>query len=218
MSQEQSNLRTKRVQSLREHKRRRLTQQAIVEAAAELFARDGFGATSLDDIAEKLGASKASLYYHIKNKEEILRLIFLTVLTVSEEPLRRIVEITNLSPIDKLGRAIEHQTAVAADRSPAMIVFYREQPHLTGPFAKEIILRKKAYERYFEHIIEEGQVAGVFHPDVDPKIATFGLLGMCNWLSQWYRSSGQYSPQQISEMFIRMVENGLVYFPSPPES
>jgi TetR/AcrR family transcriptional regulator, cholesterol catabolism regulator len=190
-------------------RRQRLTQQAIVAGAAELFAQRGFGATSLDDIAEKLGAGKASLYYHVKNKEEILRLIFLTVLTVSEEPLRWIVE-ADLPPREKLYRAIEHQTVVAADRSPAMTVFYREQSHLTGPFAKEIILRKKAYERYFERIIEEGQALDVFQADADPKIITFSLLGMCNWLSQWYRSGGQYSPQQIAAMFVNMVERGLL--------
>lgn len=189
-------------------RQQRLTQQAIIATASGLFARRGFGATSLDDIAEALGVSKASLYYHIRNKEEILRQIFLTVLTVSEEPLRQIVE-SELSPQEKLCRAIEHQTTVAADRSPAMTVFYREQPHLTGPFAKEIILRKKAYERYFERIIEEGQAAGVFLADVDAKIATFGLLGMCNWLSQWYRAGGQYTPREIAAMFERMVGVGL---------
>lgn len=189
-------------------RRQRLTQQAIVAVAARLFARDGFGATSLDAIAESLGASKAALYYHIRNKEEILRLIFLTVLTVSEEPLRRIVE-ADCSPEEKLSSAILHQTSVAADRSPAMTVFYREHPHLTGPFAREITLRKKAYERYFEQIIEEGQAAGVFRGDVDPRIVTFGLLGMCNGLSQWYRADGLYSSQQIAWMFVHMMREGL---------
>jgi len=214
MAQELSNVQTNREKGGKSGrvKRERLTQKAIVAAAAKLFARDGFGATSLDDIAEVLGATKGALYYHIKNKEEILRLIYLTVLTVSEEPLRRIVE-ADLPAAEKLRQAVEHQTSVAADRSPAMIVFYREQPHLTGPFAKEIILRKKAYERYFEQIIEEGQASGVFQPDVDPKIATFGLLGMCNWLSQWYKSSGQYSHQQIAAMFVNMVEKGLIVSP-----
>jgi AcrR family transcriptional regulator len=185
-------------------KRVRITQKAIEGVASELFARKGFGATSLDDIAEALGVTKGALYYHVKNKEEILRLIYLTVLTVSEEPLRRIVE-ANLPPTEKLRRAVEHQTAVAADRSPAMTVFYREQHYLTGPFAREIILRKKAYERYFEQIIEEGQASGVFQSFIDAKIATYGLLGMCNWLSQWYRPDGQYSPQQIAAMFVDMV-------------
>jgi AcrR family transcriptional regulator len=189
-------------------KRKRLTQRAIVDTAAELFARDGFGATSLDDIAAVLGATKGALYYHVKNKEEILRLIYLTVLTASEEPLHHIVE-AELSPLEKLRRAVEHQATVAADRSPAMIVFYREHPHLTGPFAKEIALRKKAYERYFEQIIEEGQVTGAFQLNVDPKIASFGILGMCNWLSQWYRQDGQYTHQHISTMFVKMIANGL---------
>ncbi len=190
-------------------KRVRLTQKAIVEAAAELFAREGFGATSLDDIAAVLGVTKGAFYYHVKNKEEILRLIYLTVLTASEEPLRRIVE-SDAPPVEKLRHAVEHQTAVAADRSPAMTVFYREHPHLTGPFAGEILLRKKAYERYFEHIIEEGQAAGFFRQEVDPKIVTFGLLGMCNWLSQWYRSEGQFTPQQIADMFLKMTGDGLM--------
>ena len=185
-------------------KRERITQKTIELVASELFARKGFGATSLDHIAEALGATKGALYYHVRNKEEILRLIYLTVLTASEEPLRRIVE-ADLPPLEKLRRAVEHQTAIAADRSPAMTVFYREQHYLTGPFAREIILRKKAYERYFEKIIEEGQASGVFQPSIDPKIATYGLLGMCNWLSQWYRPEGQYSPQQVAAMFVHMV-------------
>src|SRR6266702_8254880 len=163
MAQELSNVQTNREKGGKSGrvKRERLTQKAIVAAAAKLFARDGFGATSLDDIAEVLGATKGALYYHIKNKEEILRLIFLTVMTVSEEPLSRLVE-ADLPPAEKLRRALEHQASTAADRSPAMTVFFREQAHLTGPFAKEILLRKKAYEWYFEQIIMEGQAAGTF--------------------------------------------------------
>jgi len=195
-----------------EEKRTRLTQRAIVEVAAELFACNGFGATSLDDIAEVLGVTKPALYYHIKNKEEILRLICLLILTVAEEPLRRIVE-SNLPPAEKLRRAIEHHIAIAAERSPALTVFYREQQHLTGPFAKEIALREKNYEHYFQQILEEGQVTGAFKT-IDSKIVTFGLLGMCHWLSQWYKPSGRYTPQQIAEIFANMVECGLL--PTPP--
>src|ERR1700686_863954 len=107
-------------------KRARITQKAIELVASELFARKGFGATSLDDIAEALGATKGALYYHVKNKEEILRLISLTVLTAGEDPLRLLVD-ADLPPPEKLRRAIEDQPAVAPDRSPAMTVFYREQ-------------------------------------------------------------------------------------------
>jgi AcrR family transcriptional regulator len=201
-------IRAKKTDQSKTKKRARLTQKAIVATAAELFAGKGFGATSLDDIAERLGATKGALYYHIKNKEEILRLIYLMVLTASEEPLARIAE-ADLPPDEKLGRAIAHHAAVAADRSPAMTVFYREQPHLTGPFAKEIILRKKAYEGYFARIIMEGQAAGIFTKEIDPKIATFGILGMCNWLSQWYKADGPFTHQRIAAMFVQMVERGL---------
>ncbi|MDB5079523.1 MAG: hypothetical protein JWP00_1447 [Chloroflexi bacterium] len=186
----------------------RLSQQVIVATASDLFARNGFGATSLDAIGEALGVTKGALYYHIKNKEEILKLIFMTVLTVSEEPLRQIAQ-AELPPAEKLRRAIAHHVAVAADRSPAMTIFYREDVHLTGPFAREIAARKKAYERLFEKIVEEGITLGVFHKEIDPKIATFGILGMCNWLSQWYRPGGTYTPQQIAAFFNQLASFGL---------
>src|SRR5579864_9567604 len=133
---------TKKTSRSKSAGRVRLSQKAIVNVAADLFARNGFGATSLDDIADQLGATKGALYYHIKNKEDILRHIYLTVLTASEEPLAEIAA-AQLPPAEKLGRAIIHHATVAANRSPAMTVFYREHPHLTGPFAREIVVRKK---------------------------------------------------------------------------
>jgi AcrR family transcriptional regulator len=200
---------TKKNERANKEKRVRLTQKAIVAAAAKLFAERGFGSTSLEDIADVLGVTKGALYYHVKNKEEILRLIYLSVLTVAEEPLRRIVE-SDLHPAEKLHRAIEHHVEVSADRSPAITVFYREHPHLTGPFAKEITLRQKDYERYFEQIIEDGLDTGAFKAGSDPKIIMFGILGMCHWLSQWYKPAGLYTPRQIATMFTDMVEHGLV--------
>lgn len=209
MTREAQRTARRRREKQEDGKRIRLTREEIVEKATELFARDGFGATSLDDIAVALGVTQAALYYHIKNKEEILRHIYLTILQVSEEPLQQIVAAPHLSAKEKLRQAIEHHVKVAADRSPAMTVFYREWSHLTGPFANEIKLRQKAYERYFEEIIQEGMTMSQFTPGIDVKIATFGLLGMCNWLSNWYHTGGQYTPQQIAEMFAFILENGL---------
>jgi AcrR family transcriptional regulator len=194
---------------IRSARRTRLTQKVIAEAAAELFAWKGFGATSLNDIAEALGVTKVALYYHVKNKEEILRLIYLMVLHMAEEPLRRIVE-SELSPVEKLRCAVEHHISVTVNTSPAIKVFYREHAHLTGPFAREILLREKDYERYMEQIIQEGIAQGVFKSEFDPQVITFGLLGMCHWLSQWYKPSGRYTHQQIASMFMDMVEGGLL--------
>jgi AcrR family transcriptional regulator len=190
-------------------KRVRLSQQIIMDAAAELFAREGFGATSLNDIAAALGVTKVALYYHVKNKEEILRLICISVLDMAEEPLRRIVA-AELEPVEKLQRAVEHHIAVTARSSPAIHVFYNEQAHLSGEFAREIVLREKAYEQSFAQIIQEGISQGKFKPDFDAQIVTFGLLGMCHWLSHWYKPSGRYSHQAIAQMFLAMVEGGLV--------
>ncbi|GCF09123.1 TetR/AcrR family transcriptional regulator [Dictyobacter arantiisoli] len=199
----------KRAGAGEELKRTRLTQKVIVETAAGLFAERGFGATSLNDIADALGVTKVALYYHIKNKEEILRLIYLTVLNMAEEPLRRIVE-SELDPREKLRQAVMHHISITVNASPAVTVFYREQAHLTGPFAREIVLREKAYQRYFEQIIQEGIARQTFKAGFDSQVITFGVLGMCYWLSHWYKPTGRYSQQQIADMFIDMVEGGLL--------
>ena len=59
---------------------------------------------------------------------------------------------------------------------------------------------------------------GSFRSDIDPKIATFGILGMCNWLSQWYRPGGAYNPQQIAHFFSQLAEFGLVVPDSNPSA
>jgi TetR/AcrR family transcriptional regulator, cholesterol catabolism regulator len=189
-------------------KRVRLNQQIIMDAAAETFAQKGFGATSLNDIAATLGVTKVALYYHVKNKEEILRLICLSVLDMAEEPLQRIVA-SDLDAVEKLQRAIEHHVSITANSSPAIHVFYNEQAHLSGEFAHEIVQREKAYEQTFARIIQEGMSNGVFKPDFDAQIITFGLLGMCHWLSHWYKPAGRYSHQMIAQMFLAMIEDGL---------
>jgi TetR/AcrR family transcriptional regulator, cholesterol catabolism regulator len=189
-------------------KKQKLSQQAILSVAAELFARDGFGSTSLEDLAKTLGVTKGALYYHVKNKEEILRLIFLQILNVAEEPLRKITE-SAVPSKEKLAQAIIHHCAVAANRSPAMTVFYREGSHLTGPFGREIINRKKAYEGFIETILQEGIDRAVFRKDLDPKIITFAILGMTNWLSQWYKPRGKYNPAQIADIFNHLLIGGL---------
>ena len=188
-------------------KRVRLTQKAIVSAAAELFARNGFGATSLDDIACVLGVTKTALYYHVKNKEEILRLICLSVLNVAEEPLRHIVK-SDIPPIEKLQRAIEHHITISADCSPAVTVFYHEQPHLSGPLPKRLRSARKNTSTILSVSLRRGRprrLSGRYYP----KIASFGIMGMCHWLSQWYHPSGRYTPQQIAAMFNTMVGHGL---------
>ena len=136
-----------------------------------------------------------------------MRLIYLTVLTASEEPLHRIVE-AELSPLESYN-VLEHKATVAADCSPAIIVYYREHPHLTVPFAKEITLRKKAYERYFEKSLKRVSWLEFFNLMSISIFVRFGILGMCNWMSQWYRTDGQFTHQHVSKMFANMIANGL---------
>lgn len=214
-SLEKTALRRKNKSTESSPKAEKLSQKAIVTKASELFARNGFGSTTLDDIAAAMGVTKGALYYHIKNKDEILQLVYLTVLSASEEPLQHIVE-AEISPIKKLRLAIEHQTSIAADRSPALQVFYREQANLNGPFAADILQRMHTYEHYFEQIIQEGVATGFFRADLDTKVVMYSLLAMCNSLSQWYRPAGKYSPNQIAEYFVKLLEHGLVS-PQEPE-
>ncbi|MGZ3625870.1 MAG: hypothetical protein ACXVB7_22535 [Ktedonobacteraceae bacterium] len=74
---------------------------------------------------------------------------------------------------------------------------------------KKSLFVRKLTNGYFEHIIEGGQLAGAFQLNVDPKIVSFGILGMCNWMSQWYSPDGQFTYQHVSTMFANIIANGL---------
>src|SRR5262245_31187456 len=133
----------------------------IYDVAKSLFREKGYSATSMRDLANAVGIEAASLYSHIKSKEEILQLICFSIaeefLMVAEE-----IKKTSLPAEKQFARAIEAHINVITKNADAAAVFLHDWRHLSEPFLSDFKLMRKRYEDYFKKIISKGEEENVF--------------------------------------------------------
>jgi AcrR family transcriptional regulator len=188
--------------------RRKALRDQILRTAADCFRERGYRATTLDDIAARLGMSKATLYAYFRAKEAMLAAISRETIEAFTHGLGLVLD-SDLSPEDKLRRIVrEHVRFVIANRS-FLTVFFSEESSLPPRFARALAAQKDRYDKGVEAVIADGIRRGVFR-DVPPRLVVFGLLGMLNWLYKWYNPRGRWGAEEISSAFLAMVEGGLL--------
>lgn len=179
----------------------------LLVAAAHLFARKGYHATSMQDIADALDILRGSLYHHIDGKEALLHELMergITELLNQARPIAR----ADMSPTEKLAEIIRRHTVTIARYPDFMAVFLHELKSLSPERRREILTLRDEYDHIVRDIIKEGVERGVFRP-TNVRMATFGLLGLLNWIYQWYSSDGPLSPEDVADVFVDMVLHGL---------
>lgn len=182
--------------------------QKIIDTAAELFHKKGYRSTSLDHVSKELGITKAAIYHYVYSKEEILSIIYIQVLRNIFKNTNKILE-TDLPPDEKLRLILRnHVKNIIIQPLSMMSVFFSEENQLPEKEFREIQAEKNKYNHIVEKIIEEGISQGLFR-ETDPKLQTFGILGMCNWVYKWYKPDRNfYTPDQIADHFVYLLERG----------
>src|SRR5215213_1847460 len=152
------------------------TYDRIVATATSLFERKGFRATSLADIAEAVGIRKASVYYHVRTKAELLELVYESVsaelLEAPQQELDR-----SLPPCQQLRFLVARHVAFHLRQGPFLRVFWRERNELPDETYRLIRKRERQYEELLDEIIGEGIESGCLDPDADPELIRLCLLG-----------------------------------------
>ena len=188
--------------------RRSLVRAQILRAAADLFGDRGYRATTLDDIAARLGMSKATLYGYFRGKEEMLAAISRETIEGFTRELNVVLQ-SALPPEEKLRRVVrQHVRFVIANRS-FLTVFFSEEANLPPRFARSLARQKDRYDKGIEAVVVDGVRLGVYR-DVPPRLVVFGLLGMLNWLYKWYNPAGRWGAEDIATAFLSLVEGGLL--------
>jgi len=185
--------------------RRRAPQ--IIDAAARVFAERGFHGATTQDIADVLGIRQASLYYYFSSKEAALELVCLkgvegvfeaakTIAARRESAQKRLISLigSHLSPL--------------VDRADFVKVFLNERQHLPRESRRRIGRWSRGLERIFEDVIKEGVAKGEFRADLDVRLATLAILGMCNAASSWQRKEN-IDVNDIAEEFARLMTDGM---------
>ena len=182
-------------------------EQEILLAAADMFCHKGFHATSLEDIAQAVGIRKSSLYYYAQTKDELLFRVVEMGLRPMIDELQAVCSSAH-PPAEKLRRAIDvHVLNIDSQRS-TMGVILREDRSVAPQHRESYIALRDAYEVLLRGLIREGVASGAFRA-CDPVTITRAILGMCSWLTVWYRPGGGLSAAELSSQFSELILKGL---------
>jgi AcrR family transcriptional regulator len=115
----------------------------------------------------------------------------------------------DLAPTEKLRRAILAHLEAFDRHYPHLFVYLREREELKRRFREMIGFSPKEYEQCWQQILREGVERGEFRPDLDIQVASYGLLGMLNWLYKWYDPQGRLKVQEVAEQFTHLALAGI---------
>src|SRR6267378_6173952 len=182
--------------------------QEILRTAARLFQQQGYDATSMNDVAAALKLSKGGLYHHFQSKDEILFEIMNHAMDITEERVLNAARgIAN--PEERLRTLIRlHIEVVLSPRDREITVMLHENHPLPPTLRKRINARKKDYIHFLENLVAEVQRVRQSKGTVTPRAAAFALLGMINWIYQWYRPAGALQEESLAQQYTEIFFQG----------
>lgn len=178
--------------------------EKILLTAAKLLSRKGADGTSFQMIADKVGLHKSTLFHYFKNKEElVLRVLQKSVDEVNND-LEAIIANSELEPERKLEKAIDNHLSLLVKYFDNVKVYLSSLTSLSKKNQAIYLKKRKKYEKDFEKIIREMKGKGYFN-GLDTRIVTFGVLGMLNWVTKWYKKGGLLTISEVAKVFYRMT-------------
>ena len=192
-------------------RQREAKRNAVLQAAAQLFNERGFHATSLDDIAARLNVTKPTLYYYVKNKDEILLQCVGKGLVMMLEGIDA-SRAAGGKAIDQLMTCMQvYARIVTMDFGMCLIRVGDEQ--VPPESRKELRRLKSAIDQEFRRLVAEGVAEGSIQP-CDPKITAFVIAGALSWIGRWYQPGGEYTAEQVAQQCIATLCDGVLRRPA----
>lgn len=178
--------------------------QDVLAAAAEVFRRLGYSQARLEDVAQEVGISRATLYYYVGTKEELLVALLEDPIAAVTASLKKVAA-EKIPAEEKLVASLREYLHLLEEH-PTLFIFLSENIHkvMSGPEADEIRANADSYGRVLTKIVSEGMKSGEFRDDIRPQVAVLGIIGMFNWMHRWYVPSGKESLSAIGEDFVTM--------------
>lgn len=186
---------------------REAKRNAVLSTAAQLFNERGFHATSLDDIAARLNVSKPTLYYYVKNKDEILIACVRKGLQMMLEGIEE-ARTSGGKAIDQLMTCMRVYTRIVT-QDFGMCLIRVGDDELPPESRNALRGLKSAIDMEFRRLVTEGIAEGSLQP-CDPKMAAFVIAGALSWIGRWYQPGGEYGPEEIATQCIAMLQGGIL--------
>jgi AcrR family transcriptional regulator len=182
----------------------------ILEEARELFFLQGYEATTLDAIADRLNVTKPFIYSYFKNKSEILNAICHVGISRSLAALDDALA-SGLAPREMLRLIIEQVTSIVLANQKYIVVYIREEKNLEKKEATDLLELRKEFSVRLAKLLEAGTLANEFDVE-DAMLTALSIGGMITWLATWYRPRGHWSQSEVNMHMIRKVERMVLRF------
>ena len=184
--------------------------EEIIQAAARVFRDRGFDAATLRDVAEALDTDRATLYYYVGSKEELLQEIVRDVLA-ADVRIAETVKRSRASTPKKIQTLIESMVVSYAENYPHIAVFTEDSARIArqdGEWAIEVVAQVRKYESLVRAILNKGRKDGTLRADLPLELCSMALFGMINWMYRWYRPGGKWSPEEVANTFTEIFLGG----------
>lgn len=179
----------------------------ILRRAAMMFREKGFAATSMRDLAEMVGIEAASLYNHIRSKNEILEAICFDVANTFYTNIETI-EAGNLTSIEKIDTLLRFHIQQMIENYEEVYVSDREWKHLDEPYLSNFHTQRRNYRKKFAAIIEEGITKNEIRK-IDAPTAVLIMLHAVSGIESWHRSKAKINAQELEDNMLMIMIDGL---------
>lgn len=186
--------------------RPRVTHDAILDCAEQVFAERGYRATNLTHVASRLGVTRQALYYYYPRKHDILLGLFRRMMTALQTGVDSILA-TNPAPADRFAMLLENHARIVAKHIDLITILLCETAEFPEDFGPEVRAERTKYNKRLIKAYRDGVKAGV-HRDVDPTISVNVLVGAINCMFRWYRPTGAYPPEKIASYVTALLCDG----------
>lgn len=181
--------------------------EIILKTAAAMFREKGFAASSMRDLAEKIGIEAASLYNHIQSKAQILEEI---IESVSEECRLHLDDLqrSDISSLEKIESLIRFHTRMMMNRFEEYSVMVSQWMHLEGDKFSRFAADRRDYVKRMEAIVETGIQKAELKP-VMPYVVVLNILSSVRGLEFWQRSAKSHTAQEMEDNMVAHLIAGI---------
>lgn len=185
---------------------RELKREAVLRAAVSAFNRKGFSQTSLDEIAHKLGVTKAALYYYFPTKNALLALCFDRAMQVASASLAA-AKLEGHNGREKLILMLRHYLETITDELSGCLLL-TEEHFLELNERRKLIEKRDLLERELRELVEQGISDGSIAP-CNAKLTIFLMLGAVNWVPKWFSRNGPWTNIEVARGITDMLDRML---------
>lgn len=181
--------------------------ELILLKAAAMFREKGFAATSMRDLAETVGIEAASLYNHIRSKNEMLEAICFDVANRFNSNLDNL-EAASEKSITKVETLLRFHIQQMIGNYEEVYVSDREWRHLDEPYLSNFQNQRRIYRKRFAAIIEDG-INKKEIKKIDAPTAVLILLHAVSGIESWHRSKARITAEELEDNMIMIMIDGL---------